>query len=102
MTENTQVNAESAQASGAQAAKKLHTVEGRVVSNRMDKTVTVLVERQVKHALYGKYIRRSTKLHAHDAENACQMGDTVRIAECAPISKTKNWRVVEVLAHAAE
>jgi small subunit ribosomal protein S17 len=85
-----------------QDGKKLHTVEGRVVSNKMDKTVTVLVERQVKHALYGKYIRRSTKLHAHDAENVCQMGDTVRVAECAPISKTKNWRVVEVLAHAAE
>ena len=83
-------------------AKKLHTVEGRVVSNKMDKTVTVLVERQVKHALYGKYIRRSTKLHAHDAGNVCQMGNKVRVAECAPISKTKNWRVVEVLAHAAE
>ena len=82
--------------------KALRTVEGRVVSNKMDKTVTVLVERQVKHALYGKYIRRSTKLHAHDAGNVCQMGDTVRVAECAPISKTKNWRVVEVLAHAAE
>ena len=82
--------------------KKLHTVEGRVVSNKMDKTVTVLVERHVKHALYGKYLTRSTKLHAHDADNACQMGDTVRIAECAPLSKTKNWRVVEVLAHAAE
>ena len=54
--------------------KKLHTVEGRVVSNKMDKTVTVLVERQVKHALYGKYIRRSTKLHAHDADNACNTG----------------------------
>ena len=61
--------------------KKLRTVEGRVVSNKMDKTVTVLVERQVKHALYGKYIRRSTKLHAHDAENACNEGDTVRVAE---------------------
>ena len=84
------------------ATKKLHTVEGRVVSNKMDKTVTVLVERQVKHALYGKYIRRSTKLHAHDAENVCQMGDTVRVAECAPISKTKNWRVVEIVARAAE
>ena len=82
--------------------KKQHTVEGRVVSNKMDKTVTVLVERHVKHALYGKYIRRSTKLHAHDDANACQMGDLVRIAECAPMSKTKNWRVVEVLAHAAE
>ena len=82
--------------------KKLHTVEGRVVSNKMDKTVTVLVERQVKHALYGKYIRRSTKLHAHDADNACRMGDMVRVAECAPLSKTKNWRVVEIVAHAAE
>ena len=60
------------------------------------------VERQVKHALYGKYIRRSTKLHAHDADNACNEGDVVRIAECAPMSKTKNWRVVEILARAAE
>jgi len=79
-----------------------NTVEGRVVSNKMDKTVTVLVERQIKHALYGKYLRRSTKLHAHDADNACQQGDLVRIAECAPLSKTKNWRVVEIVAHAAE
>ena len=82
--------------------KKLHTVEGRVVSNKMDKTVTVLVERQVKHALYGKYLRRSTKLHAHDAENACNEGDFVRVAECAPMSKTKNWRVVEILTRAVE
>ena len=82
--------------------KKQHTVEGRVVSNKMDKTVTVLVERQVKHALYGKYLRRSTKLHAHDAENSCNEGDMVRVAECAPLSKTKNWRVVEILARAAE
>ena len=82
--------------------KKQRTVQGRVVSNKMDKTVTVLVERQVKHALYGKYIRRSTKLHAHDADNACRMGDMVRVAECAPLSKTKNWRVVEIVAHAAE
>ena len=82
--------------------KKLHTVEGRVVSNKMDKTITVLVERQVKHELYGKYIRRSTKLHAHDADNACKEGDVVRIAECAPMSKTKNWRVVEIVARAAE
>ncbi|MGV8932302.1 MAG: 30S ribosomal protein S17 [Luteimonas sp.] len=82
--------------------KKQHTVEGRVVSNKMDKTVTVLVERQVKHALYGKYIRRSTKLHAHDADNACNEGDVVRVAEIAPMSKTKNWRVVEILSRAAE
>ena len=82
--------------------KKLHTVEGRVVSNKMDKTVTVLVERQVKHALYGKYIRRSTKLHAHDADNSCNEGDIVRVAECAPMSKTKNWRVVTIVTRAAE
>jgi small subunit ribosomal protein S17 len=85
-----------------EATKKLHTVDGRVISNKMDKTITVLVERQVKHALYGKYIRRSTKLHAHDADNACKEGDVVRIAECAPMSKTKNWRVVEILTRAAE
>ena len=83
-------------------SKTLRTVEGRVVSNKMDKTVTVLVERQVKHALYGKYIKRSTKLHAHDADNACNEGDVVRVTEIAPMSKTKNWRVVEVITRAAE
>ena len=82
--------------------KTLRTVEGRVVSNKMDKTVTVLVERQVKHALYGKYIKRSTKLHAHDADNACKEGDVVRVTAIAPMSKTKNWRVVEVITRAAE
>ncbi|MCC7247202.1 MAG: 30S ribosomal protein S17 [Lysobacter sp.] len=82
--------------------KKQRTVQGRVVSNKMDKTVTVLVERLVKHELYGKYIRRSTKLHAHDADNSCNQGDVVRVAECAPMSKTKNWRVVEIVERAAE
>ena len=86
----------------SETTEQLRTVEGRVVSNKMDKTITVLVERQVKHALYGKYMRRSTKLHAHDADNACNEGDVVRIAECAPMSKTKNWRVVEIIARAAE
>lgn len=80
----------------------LRTVEGRVVSNKMDKTVTVLVERQVKHPLYGKYIKRSTKLHAHDGDNACNEGDVVRVTEIAPLSKTKNWRVVEIITRAAE
>ena len=83
-------------------SKSLRTVEGRVVSNKMDKTVTVLVERQVKHALYGKYIKRSTKLHAHDADNSCNEGDVVRVTEIAPLSKTKNWRVVEVVTRAAQ
>ena len=82
--------------------KALRTVEGRVVSNKMDKTVTILVERQVKHPLYGKYIKRSTKLHAHDADNACNEGDVVRVTEIAPMSKTKNWRVVEVIARTAK
>ena len=80
--------------------KAVRTVEGRVVSNKMDKTVTVLVERQVKHALYGKYIRRSTKLHAHDADNACNEGDIVRVREIAPMSKPKNWSVVEIVSRA--
>ena len=78
------------------------TVEGRVVSNKMDKTVTILVERLVKHALYGKYIRRSTKLHAHDEDNSCNEGDVVRVSECRPLSKTKNWRVVEVVTRNAK
>ena len=82
--------------------KAQRTIEGRVVSNKMDKTVTVLVERRVKHALYGKYIKRSTKLHAHDADNSCKEGDVVRVTEIAPMSKTKNWRVVEIITRAAE
>ena len=82
--------------------KQLRTVEGRVVSNKMNKTVTVLVERQVKHALYGKYLRRSTKLHAHDEQNTCNQGDLVRVSECRPLSKTKNWQVVEILTRAAQ
>ncbi|MCB1552303.1 MAG: 30S ribosomal protein S17 [Xanthomonadales bacterium] len=79
----------------------LRTVEGRVVSNKMQKTVTVLIERQVKHGLYGKYIKRSTKVHAHD-EQGCQEGDVVRLSECRPMSKTKNWRVVEIVSRVAQ
>ena len=82
--------------------KAQRTIEGRVVSNKMQKTVTVLLERQVAHPLYGKIVRRSTKVHAHDEKGECKEGDTVRIAECAPMSKTKNWRVVEVVTRAAQ
>ena len=82
--------------------KTLRTVEGRVVSNKMNKTVTVLLERQVQPALYGKIIRRSTKFHAHDEKGECKEGDVVRIVECAPLSKTKNFRVVEIVARAAQ
>jgi len=73
---------------------------GRVVSNKMDKTVTVRLERLVKHPLYGKYIRRSSKVHAHDATNDCNEGDTVRISPCRPLSKLKSWQVVEVVERA--
>ena len=76
------------------------TQTGRVVSNKMDKTVTVLLERKIKHALYGKYIKRSTKLLAHDEENSCGEGDKVMIAECRPLSKSKSWRVIEILERA--
>ena len=73
---------------------------GRVVSNKAQKTVTVMLERQVKHPLYGKYIKRSTKVQAHDEENSCSEGDLVRISECRPISKLKSWRVIEILERA--
>ena len=73
---------------------------GRVVSNKAQKTVTVMLERQVKHPLYGKYIKRSTKVQAHDEENSCTEGDLVRISECRPISKLKSWRVIEILERA--
>jgi small subunit ribosomal protein S17 len=70
---------------------------GKVVSNKMDKTVTVKIERLAKHPIYEKYIRKTTKLKAHDAENKCQIGDSVKICECRPLSKDKKWRVVEIL-----
>ncbi len=73
---------------------------GRVVSNKMDKTVTVRLERLVKHPLYGKYIRRSSKVHAHDENNECNEGDTVRISQARPLSKTKSWQVVEIVERA--
>lgn len=77
-----------------------HIQTGRVISNRMDKTVTVRLERLVKHPLYGKYIRRSSKVHAHDENNECNEGDTVRIAPGRPVSKTKSWQVVEIVERA--
>ena len=80
--------------------KAQRTVMGRVVSNKMEKSITVLVERKVRHPLYGKYIKRSTKLHAHDEANVCQEGDVVAIEQVRPISKTKTWNLVEVLEKA--
>ena len=79
---------------------KLRTITGRVVSNKMDKTITVLVERVVKHPVYGKYVKRSTKLMAHDENNSCQEGDIVAITSCRPMSKHKTFRLVSVLESA--
>ncbi|MEN9570818.1 MAG: ribosomal protein [Bacteroidota bacterium] len=70
---------------------------GVVSSNKMDKTITVTVERKVKHPLYGKFVKKSTKFHAHDEKNECSIGDTVKIMESRPLSKTKRWRLVEVI-----
>ncbi|MEL7023002.1 MAG: 30S ribosomal protein S17 [Pseudomonadota bacterium] len=77
-------------------------VIGKVVSDKMDKTVSVAIERLVRHGVYGKYIRRTTKLKAHDENNECRSGDTVAISECRPISKDKSWRVVEVVERATQ
>jgi small subunit ribosomal protein S17 len=82
--------------------KTKRTLEGRVVSDKMDKTVSVAIERKIKHPVYGKYIRRTTKLLAHDASNECKPGDRVTISECRPISKNKSWTVVGVVERAAD
>lgn len=82
--------------------KTVRTLTGKVVSDKMDKSIVVLIERQVQHPLYGKLIRRSTKLHAHDENNTAKAGDVVTIKESRPISKTKSWTLVEVVEAATE
>jgi small subunit ribosomal protein S17 len=84
----------------SEVEQKVRTLIGRVVSDKMDKTITVLVERKVKHPLYKKYIRRSTKLHAHDEANECGAGDIVTIEQCRPLSRTKSWRLHKVIERA--
>ena len=76
------------------------TVQGRVISNKMEKSITVAVERKVKHPIYGKFIKRTTKLHAHDETNQCNEGDVVTLRECRPLSKSKNWMLVDVITKA--
>lgn len=78
-----------------------HGVTGKVVSNKMEKSIVVLGERKVKHPLYGKFMRRSTKYHVHDENNECNVGDTVVIKECRPLSKTKCWTLIKVLDKSA-
>ncbi|MGX9418080.1 30S ribosomal protein S17 [Vibrio sp. RC27] len=79
---------------------KIRTQTGRVVSNKMDKSIVVAIERVVKHPIYGKFIKRTTKVHAHDETNDCGLGDTVEIKECRPLSKTKSWTLVKVVEKA--
>ncbi len=82
--------------------KTVRSLTGKVVSDKMDKTITVLVERRVKHPVYGKYITRSSKLHAHDEKNECGIGDTVTISETRPLSKTKSWALVNIVERAVQ
>lgn len=93
MTETTSEN---------KVANKGRTVSGRVVSNKMDKSITVLVERRVKHPVYGKYVTKSTKVHAHDETNDCREGDLVTVREVRPISRTKTWALVSIDERAAQ
>ncbi len=85
-----------------QKQKVQRTIVGRVVSDKMENTVSVAVERLIKHPVYGKYIRRTTKVLAHDASNECKAGDRVAISECKPVSKNKSWAVVNVVERAAD
>ncbi len=82
--------------------KVQRTIIGRVVSDKMDKTVSVAIERLIKHPVYGKFIRRTTKILAHDAANECKQGDRVAISECRPISKNKSWSVVNIVERSAD
>ena len=86
----------------SEADKRTRVATGKVVSNKMDKTITVLVERRVKHPVYGKYLPRSSKIHAHDEDNQCSIGDTVTVAESRPISKSKTWKLLEIVESAAQ
>ena len=84
----------------SEQAKAQRVLTGRVVSNKADKTITVSIVRTVKHALYGKFIKKTTKLHAHDEDNKCTEGDLVTIRECSPISKKKKFQLVDIVENA--
>ena len=88
-------------ADGTTGSRMMWKVVGRVLSDKMDKSVTVSVERLVRHPVYGKYIRRTSTIIAHDEDNGCRQGDTVAISECRPLSRHKSWRVVEIVVRAA-
>jgi small subunit ribosomal protein S17 len=88
------------QEAAQEAVSAARTLTGRVLSNKMDKTITVVVERVEKHPTYGKYVRRTTKLLAHDENNECNEGDTVAITQCRPLSRRKSWTLVRVVGRA--
>ena len=81
--------------------KVLRIQTGSVVSDKMDKSAVVMIERKVKHPIYGKFMKKSTKLHIHDEDNECGIGDIVQISECRPISKTKSWTLVKIVTKAS-
>ena len=84
----------------SEQAASNRTLQGRVVSDKMDKSITVVIERRVKHPIYGKFVRKSTKVHAHDENNECKIGDVVIVEQCRPLSKTKSWRLVKLVERA--
>lgn len=104
MTESESASPEQSAATEAAApvVSSVRTLTGRVTSDKMDKTITVAVERLIRHPVYGKFIRRTTKLHAHDDANECQQGDSVMIRQCRPLSKTKAWTLVKVVERAQQ
>ncbi|MCY9873159.1 MULTISPECIES: 30S ribosomal protein S17 [Vibrio] len=81
-------------------SEQIRTQQGRVISNKADKSIVVAIERMVKHPIYGKFVKRTTKLHAHDENNECGIGDTVEIRECRPLSKMKSWTLVSIVEKA--
>lgn len=97
MSESSEVEQSTA---AADSKAKSRTLVGEVVSNKMQKSITVLIERKVKHPLYKKYIKRSTKMHAHDENDECRIGDLVSIEQCRPLSKTKTWRLERIIERA--
>ncbi len=88
--------------SAATTAANKRTVQGLVTSNAGDKSATIMIERRIKHPVYGKFIKRSTKLHIHDEANECNKGDTIMVEECRPMSKTKSWTLVKIIEKASE
>ena len=84
-----------------QQAADNRTLQGRVVSDKMDKSITVEIERRVKHPIYGKFVRKTTKVHAHDENNECHIGDVVVVEQCRPLSKTKKWRFIKLIERAS-